>query len=237
MSNDATEEIGNRLLRRLPAHEYQRLEQHLVPMTFASGEILYEPNTRVRFIYFPTDCVLSAVTIMEDGEGTEVGTIGNEGGAGLTAFLGPLVSPHRVLVQVPGAGVRIDAEILRREAANSRDLYNLLLAHHHAFLYQVFQSVACNGLHPLLKRCCRWLLMTHDRVIQNELPLTHEFLSFMLAVRRSGVTEALQELQQRGLISNSRGSIMIIDRPGLEAVACECYHTVARAYDRLLDEE
>ena len=112
----------------------------------------------------------------------------------------------------------------------------MLLKHHQAFLAQICQSVACNGLHTLFKRCCRWLLMTHDRAERDELPLTHEFLSFMLAVRRSGVTETLQALQEQGLISNSRGTIIITDRPGLEAASCECYRIVVEEYERLLGD-
>ena len=188
----------------------------------------------IEFVYFPYNCVLSAVTMMSDGEGIEVGTVGNEGAAGLTAFLGPAVSPHRMLVQVPGEAVQIEARVLKREARKNPTFHDLLLKHHYAFLSQITQSVACNGLHPLLKRCCRWLLMTHDRVEGDELPLTHEFLSFMLAVRRPGVTETLHSLQENGLIQNGRATITIIDRAGLEAAACECYQIVVDEYERLL---
>ena len=172
--------------------------------------------------------------MMEDGNGIEVGTIGNEGAAGLTAFMGPAIAPDRVLAQVPGEGTRMPANILLEEARSNPRLYDLLLRHHQAFLSQICQSVACNGLHTLFKRCCRWLLMTHDRVERDELPLTHEFLSFMLAVRRSGVSETLQSLQERELISNSRGTIKILDRAGLEAASCECYRVVVEEYKRLL---
>ncbi len=196
--------------------------------------VVHEARSAIDFVYFPHDCVLSAVTMMEDGNGIEVGTIGNEGAAGLTAFMGPSIAPHRVLAQVPGDGTRIAAEALLEESRSNPRLYDLLLRHHHAFLTQICQSVACNGLHTLFQRCCRWLLMTHDRVEWDELPLTHEFLSFMLAVRRSGVTETLHSLQEQGLISNSRGTITIANRPGLEAAACECYRIVVEEYQRLL---
>jgi CRP-like cAMP-binding protein len=234
MSNDPAERVRNRLLRRLPPPGYQRLLPHFKTLSFESGDVLYEAHSQIEFVYFPQNCVLSAVTMMEDGSGIEVGTIGNEGAGGLAAFIGPSISPHRVLVQVPGDGLRIEAAILAREAKYNPALFDLLLRHFHAFLSQMSQSVACNGLHPLIKRCCRWLLMTHDRVERDELPLTHEFLSFMLGVRRPGVTETLQTLQGKGLIANSRGTVTIIDRAGLEAMTCECYRIVAKEYERLL---
>lgn len=234
MSTIPAEQVRNRLLRRLPAQVFERLRPHLKPLSFKSGHVLYEAHSPIEFVYFPYNCVISAVTMLENGDGIEVGTIGNEGAAGLTAFLGPLNAPHRLLVQVPGEGARIAAETLQEEARTNQSLHNLLLKHHHAFLAQICQSVACNGLHPLFKRCCRWLLMTHDRVEGDEIPLTHEFLSFMLAVRRSGVTETLHALQEQGLISNSRGTITIVDRKGLEAASCECYRIVVDEYERLL---
>lgn len=224
----------NRLLRQLAPQDYERLLPHLKSASFELGQVLYEAHSAIAFVYFPHDCVLSAVTMMEDGNGIEVGTIGNEGAAGLTAFMGPSIAPHRVLVQVPGEGMRIAAGILLEESKINARLYDLLLRHHQAFLAQICQSVACNGLHSLFKRCCRWLLMTHDRVDRDELPLTHEFLSFMLAVRRSGVTETLHTLQEQSLISNSRGTIMILNRKGLEAASCECYRIVVEEYHRLL---
>jgi len=142
-----------------------------------------------------------------------------------------------LLVQVPGDALLIEAELAFQEAKNDSSLYNLLLAHHYTFLMQVSQSAACNGLHPVVKRCCRWLLMTHDRIEGDELPLTHEFLSYMLGVRRPGVTEALQALESQGLIDNGRGAIRIVDRKGLEAASCECYRIVAKEYARLLGAE
>jgi CRP-like cAMP-binding protein len=234
MSNDPAERVRNRLLRRLSPQIYQRLLPHFKAISFESGDILYEAHSEIEFVYFPLDCVLSAVTMMEDGSGIEVGTIGNEGAAGLAAFIGPSISPHKLLAQVPGDGLRIEAKTLAREAKANPALFDLMLKHFHAFLSQISQSVACNGLHPILKRCCRWLLMTYDRVGRDELPLTHEFLSFMLGVRRPGVSETLQTLEDKGLIANSRGIITIIDRAGIEAMTCECYRIVVKEYERLL---
>ncbi len=237
MNDKSAARMRNRLLSRLQPYEYDRLAPHLREASFELGQVLYEASAPVDIVYFPDDCVLSAVTILADGTGIEVGTIGNEGVAGLTAFIGPTISPNRVLVQIPGTGTRIVAGLLEKEARNNPALYDLLLRHHHAFLAQMTQSVACNSVHSVIHRCCRWLLMTHDRVGADEMPLTHEFLAFMLAVRRPSVTENLQVLQDRGLITNSRGKIQIVDRAGLEATSCECYRTVANAYERLLGEK
>jgi CRP-like cAMP-binding protein len=233
MKNEPAVGVRNRLLRRLQSREYARLRPHFKDVVFESGQIVYEARSQIDFVYFPHNCVLSAVTIL-DGSGIEVGTIGNEGAAGLTAFIGPSISPHRMIAQVPGDGVRIAAAVLEEEARNNRQLHGLLLQHHQAFLTQLSQTVACNGLHSLLKRCCRWLLMTHDRVGKGELQLTNEFLSFMLGVRRQGVTETLQALQEQRLIANSRGTVTIVNRAGLEATSCECYRIVVEEYNRLL---
>ncbi len=234
MNNEPAERGRNRLLSRLEAQEYDRLLPHLRNMTFEMGQVLYEAHALVDFVYFPHDCVLSAITMLSDGTGIEVGTIGHEGAAGLTAFIGPSVSSTRMVVQIPGTGMRIVAGVVEQEAQSNPTLHDLLLRHHHAFLAQMSQSVACNGVHPIIKRCCRWLLMTHDRVGKDELPITHEFLAIMLAVRRPGVTETLNALQEQGLISTRRGTVQITDRAGLERASCECYRAVQTEYDRLL---
>ncbi len=184
--------------------DYERLRPHFKSVFLERNETLYQPREPIKEIYFPESCVLSAVMVMTDGDAIEVGTIGNEGAAGLTVFSTlPATSPHRVFAQISGNCLRIDTAVLEQEAARSQTLRDLLLRHNHALLMQISQSAACNGLHPLLKRCCRWLLMTHDRVEGNEVMLTHEFLSFMLGVRRPGVTEALQLLQEQGLIETA----------------------------------
>ena len=180
--------------------------------------------------------MLSAIALT-DGEGIEVGTVGNEGADGITAFIGPAISANRIIAQIPGDALRIEASILATEAKINPTLHDLLFRYHQAFLAQVTQSVACNGLHSLQQRCCRWLLMTHDRVAGDAVPLTHEYLAIMLAVRRPGVTEALAALEHQGLIDTARGMIRIRNRGGLEAAACNCYRIVVKEYARLLGTE
>ena len=136
--------------------------------------------------------------------------------------------------QVAGASLRIRADVLKRESLENDVLRQRLLLYYNYFYAQVSESVACNGLHPIQKRCCRWLLMTHDRLDSDEIPLTHEYLSYMLGVRRSGVTEVLQALQKQGVVDCSRGKIVVTDRPGLEALCCECYQNISLLYERLI---
>jgi CRP-like cAMP-binding protein len=195
--------------------------------------ILYKARAPIDYVYFPTSGIVSAMTLMEDGSAIEVATIGNEGMTGLTAFAGGETSPYEVMVQVPGDGLRLPVEALHDELRKNEELRRILILYNTAFATQVSYSVACNGLHKIEQRCCRWLLMTADRVSADALPLTHEFLGIMLGVRRSSITEVLQPLQERGLIHNSRGIIRIIDRPGLEARACECYRSVRSEFLRL----
>jgi len=153
------------------------------------------------------------MTVMENGDAIEVATIGKEGMAGMTAFIGDEASPNDFMVQVAGEGLKMRADVFREEAKRDGPLRQVMVRYHTAFLTQISYAVACNGLHTVEKRCCRWLLMTQDRVGSPSLPLTHEFLSIMLGVQRSSLTEILGPLQERGLIHNTRGKITIVDRP------------------------
>jgi CRP-like cAMP-binding protein len=224
---------GNRLLARLPQEDYQRLLPHLRSVSLEFKAVLHEARSPIDYIYFPVTGVTSTLTIMQDGNAIEVATVGNEGVAGLPALFGPAASPNRVIVQVAGEGLRIEAGALQEEARTEGPVRRLLSLYQAAFLAQVSQSVACNGLHCVRQRCCRWLLMTHDRIRTDQLPLTHEFLAMMLGVRRPGVTEVLQTLQDQGLLHLDRGRITIQNRKKLEAVSCECYRTVKDEYERL----
>lgn len=223
----------SRLLAFLPQAEYQRLAVHLRTVSLAPKKVLYKARSAIDYVYFPTSGIVSAMTVMADGRAIEVATIGNEGMTGLTAFIGGETSPNEVMVQVPGEGLRMPADVLKKEASRDGPLRRLMVLYNTAFSTQVSYSVACNGLHKIEKRCCRWLLMTADRVGSDVLPLTHEFLSIMLGVQRSSLTEVLHPLQERGLIQNSRGTIKVLDRPGLEATSCECYKAVQDEFARL----
>jgi CRP-like cAMP-binding protein len=225
---------ANRLLALLPRADYQRLRPHLHPVTMGHGQVLYEARSAIDFAYFPVGCVCSALTVMSDGSAIEVATVGAEGAVGVGALVGVRTSPNKVIVQIEDGALRLGVDVLLEEGRRDGPLRTLLLNYQAAFMAQVSQSVACNGLHHVQQRCCRWLLMTHDRVGSDVIPLTHEFLAIMLGVRRPGVTEVLQDLKGQGLLTYSRGKITVLDRRGLEAVSCECYQSVNDEYERLL---
>jgi len=224
----------NQILAALPLEEYQRLEKHLKPVNLTSGTILLEPHESIETIYFPQRAMISLVSIMMDGSTTEIGLIGNEGMIGLPAILGGNSTTSRTIVQVSGSALEISAEIIRQEFQRGGKLYQLLLLYTQALLTQVSQSAACNRQHNIEERLARWLLSVQDCILQDELPLTQEFIANMLGTRRSGVTVAAGILQQAGIIRYSRGRITILDQKGLEGTACECYHLVQDEFIRLL---
>jgi CRP-like cAMP-binding protein len=203
-------------------------------VSFELRQQLYTARSPIEYAYFPYSGTLSAIMIMGDGRAIEVATIGNEGMVGLGAIFGAGPSLNDVIVQVRGEGLRLDVAVLKAEIEKDGPVRDVLTRYHSAYQAQASFSVACNGLHTVQQRCCRWVLMTHDRVGSDSVALTHEFLAIMLGVRRPSVTEVLNPLQRKGLIHNGRGVIRILDRAGLEAVACECYRRVREEYDRLL---
>jgi len=225
---------ANRLLARLPDADRARLLPHLHAVPLKLRQVLYKALAPIDYVYFPTSGVVSTMAVMEDGRAIEVTTIGNEGVAGLSAFVGGFTSPNEVMVQVEGEGWRMPAEVLEREARPAGPLRQVLSAYLTAFQIQITYSVACNGLHKIEQRCCRWLLMTADRVGAEVLPLTHEFLAIMLGVQRSSLTEVLLTLQQRGLIRTERGKIILSNRANVEGAACECYRRVQEEFARVL---
>ena len=226
--------VGNHLLAALPLEEYDRLGPYLERVHIEQRQLLFEDEEPIRHVYFPETMVVSLVRILRGGATIEVGTAGCEGMAGLPLFLGDDTSSIRAFAQIPGHAVRIEAVAFTRLAGASGVFHRLLLRYTQAFLTQVAQTAACNASHLVEERCARWLLMTHDRVDGDTLQLTHEFLAFMLGVRRAGVTVAMGELQERGLVRYTRGHVEVRDRNGLEAAACECYATVRAHFDRLL---
>ena len=224
----------NKLLAGLPAYEWERLQPHLEAMEFTLKYTFYELGKPISDVYFITRGVASLLAIMENGEAVEAATVGHEGMVGLPLFLGAKMTPGLALMQVPGEGLRMSAEAFTREVRPGSVLHSRLHLYTQALMIQMSQSSACNRLHSVEQRCARWLLMTQDRADNGEFPLTHEFLSQMLGVRRATVSEVASALQQQGLITYRRGIITILDRPGLEAATCECYGIIAAEFDRLL---
>jgi CRP-like cAMP-binding protein len=224
----------NRLLASLSQCDYEQLQPHLEHVELTYRQVLYAANRPIPFVYFLETGVGSLVHSMKDGAASEVGTIGNEGVVGVPVVLGDKRAPNSVYMQVPGTGLKMKSSALEAAIEQSSTLNISLLHYTHAFFNQVAQSVACAHHHSLEQRCCRWLLMTYDRMGTNEFLLTHEFLAMMLGVRRAGVTIAAGELQRSGLIRYKRGTITVLDVEGLKKRSCECYEITKREFDRLL---
>ncbi len=206
---------------------------HCEPTSLPYRQVLQEPNKPISYVYFPFSGVVSVVIPPEGrGHGVEVGLVGREGVVGVPVVLGADSTPARWLVQVPGEALRVPAEEFRAHAGR-RPLRDLLLLYANAYLAQVSQAVACNGLHSVQERLCHWLLMVHSRAESDEFPLTHEFLAAMLGVRRAGVTVAARGLQNAGLIRYDRGRLEVLDRPGLQSAACRCHRVVQAELARL----
>jgi len=186
-------------------------------------------------IYFPTTAVVSLIYTMEDGTTAEMGLVGNEGAVGIALFMGGDTTPNQAVVQVAGGAFQMKTTTLLEEFRRGGAFQLALLRYTQTLITQISQTAVCNRLHPIEKRLCRWLLLTRDRVPSDELVMTQEFIAHMLGVRREGVTAAARHLQQAGLIRYARGHITILNRAGLEAVACECYQVVKTELDRLLE--
>jgi CRP-like cAMP-binding protein len=224
----------NRLLAALPPEDLARLWPRLQPVELVFRQTLQAPEEPITAVYFPETGYLSRLAPMDDGDSAEVGLVGPEGMIGLAILLGGDRDGFEILVQVPGTALRMGAGAFREELDRIPALRAVLNRYALAHFEQVARSAACNGRHHVEQRLARWLLMAHDRVEGDEFPMTHEFMSMMLGVRRAGITVAAGTLQKAGLIRYERGRMEITDRPGLEAAACECYGIDRRAYDRLL---
>jgi CRP-like cAMP-binding protein len=225
---------ANRILAALPPAERKRLSAALTRVRLPIKQVLFEPGEVVRAVHFPLDGVVSLVTPLEGGAIVEVATIGNEGIVGV-----PLVPAGslavRAISQVTGYSVRMDARLFLAELERSRQLSTLVRRYVQALVGQIAQAAACNRLHSNEERLSRWLLMSHDRVGVDEFPITHEFLGQMLGSRRATVTLSAGILQAAGLIRHQRGLVTILNRPGLEEVACECYRVIKRELDQVVD--
>ncbi len=227
--------IANSLLAALPGKDYQRLLAGLEPVTLTFGEILYEPGKAIRHVYFPTDCLVSLLTLADGHLALEVGMVGREGMLGIPVALGINDSPVRALVQGTGTAWRMTPARFRSELGKSETLHRELNRYIHERIVQITQTAACNRFHPIEGRLARWLLMTRDRMGSNHFSMTQEILGHMLGVLRVAVTNAAGALQRRKLISYSRGEISILDGNGLEAAACRCYQVIKNGYRTIPD--
>jgi len=233
LADQPTSAPRNRLLTALPADDLARLWPRLEAVELPLRKVLHAPGEPIEAVYFPETGWFSMLAYLENGDAAEVGLVGYEGMVGLPVLLGADSNDIEAVVQGPGTALRMDAKAFREELERIPALRTLLLRYALVHHEQVARTAACNGRHQIDQRLARWLLMAHDRAEGDDFPMTHEFLSMMLGVRRAGVTVTAGTLQKAGLIRYERGRIEVTDRPGLESVSCECYGIVRRASDRL----
>lgn len=215
--------LGNKMLAALPAREYRRLTNKLEPFDLKLGEIIYQPDENIRDVYFPNSGIISFLTAIEKRSTLEVGLVGNEGMVGLSAFLGITKSPNSAIVRAAGIAWKMRAADFLKECRENILLARLVHRYTHLLLTQLSLVGACNRFHPIIKRLTCWLLMTSDRMGTEKFHITQRFISDMLGVRREAVALAASSLQEKQLISYSRGNLAILNRKDLEAFACKCY--------------
>ena len=225
---------ANKVLAALSQKCYRRLAPDLEVVQLPIGKILYHPKQTIKYVYFPRWAAISMVNILEDGSMVEVGVIGREGMLGASLLSGDDLSPHQAIVQIADGGWRLKAAVFKHEIENNGELSRIARRYLQALFTQVAQTASCNRMHPIGRRLARWILLMHDRVESDTLPLTHEFIATMLGARRAGVTLAAGSLQAANRIRYNRGTVTILDRKKLEDASCECHKIVRDEYDRLL---
>jgi CRP-like cAMP-binding protein len=223
----------NHLLAALSPAARERIYPQLQLVEMPLGKVLYESGDVMRHVYFPTDCIVSLLYVMEDGGSAEISVVGNEGLVGISLFMGGETTPSRAIVQSAGYAYQLIGQHLKQEFHRNGELQVLLLRYTQALITQMSQTAVCNRHHSVDQQLCRWLLLSLDRLTSNELTMTQELIANMLGVRREGVTDAAGKLQKLGVIRYHRGQITVLDRPKLEHLSCECYAVVKKETDRL----
>jgi len=224
----------NHLLAALSASELKRVRRHLELVEMPLGDVVYESGRHIDHVYFPTDCIVSLLYVLENGASAEIAVVGNEGVVGISLFMGGETTPSRAVVQSAGSAYRMQGAVMKQEFTRGGSMQHLMLRYTQALITQMAQTAVCNRHHSLDQQLCRWLLLSLDRLQASELVMTQELIANMLGVRREGVTEAAGKLQNAGVISYRRGHIKVLDRPKLEGMSCECYEVVRRESMRLL---
>ena len=224
----------NHLLAALSAAEFKHIGPHLEEVDMPLGHVVYESGRLLEYVYFPIDCIVSLLYVLENGASAEIAVVGNEGVVGVSLFMGGETTPSRAVVQSAGNAFRMSGAVMKQEFTRGRTMQHLMLRYTQALITQMAQTAVCNRHHSVDQQLCRWLLLSIDRLAAPELTMTQELIANMLGVRREGVTEAAGKLQKAGVISYRRGHIKVLNRPKLEGMSCECYEVVRRESARLL---
>lgn len=230
---DRPEPLQNRLLAALSGDARKRIFPKLKLIEMFLGDVIYESDQSIEYVYFPVDCIISLLYVMVNGASAEISVVGKEGMAGVAVIMGGESTPNRFIVQSHGHAYRLPAADLKHEFNEHSEIRIITLRFTQALITQMSQTAVCNRHHSIDQQLCRWLLLSLDRLEGNELNMTQELIANMLGVRREGVTEAAGKLQRLGVIKYRRGRIMVLDRPKLESLCCECYSVVRRENLRL----
>lgn len=228
--------LQNLLLAALPVAEFERIAAHLELVQMPLGGVIYESGGELKHVYFPTNCIVSLLYVLENGSSAEIAVVGHEGILGISLFMGGETTPSRAVVQSAGWAYRLKAQLLKDEFNRFGPVLRLLLRYTQALITQMTQTAVCNRHHTIDQQLCRWLLLSFDRLTTDTLCMTQELIANMLGVRREGVTVAAGNLQRLGFIEYNRGQIKVLNRAGLEKTVCECYSVVKQEFDRLLSE-
>jgi CRP-like cAMP-binding protein len=234
MSNSIPDPEQNYLLATFSPAERERLYPNLELVPMPLGKVLYESGDQLRYVYFPTNSIVSLLYVLADGASAEISVVGNEGLIGIALFMGGESTPSRAIVQSAGSAYRLNGQLLKDEFHRNGEVQLLLLRYTQSLITQMAQTAVCNRHHSVDQQLCRWLLLSLDRLASNQLVMTQELIANMLGVRREGVTEAAGKLDRLGVIRYARGRITVLDRPKLEELCCECYAVVKKESDRLL---
>ena len=224
----------NLILAALPVEVCDRLLPHLELVPLPLGKILYERGDVLHFAYVPTDSIVSLLYVMDNGESAEIAVVGNEGLGGVSLFMGGESTSSRAIAQNSGSAYRLPRQRLKDEFDQHGELMVLMLSYTQALITQMVQTAACNRHHSIDQQLCRWMLLSLDRLPSNEVAMTEKLIANMLGVGCEGVSEAAGKLQERGVIAYDHGYIIVLDRPALERLSCECYVAVKKETDRLL---
>lgn len=236
MTSPTSSHEGNLLLESLPPRVQRRLLRQAEPETLQTNEVLYELGQPIEYVHFPTKgCVTSAIKVLADSKSFDAWLVGYDGLVGMEAFLGLEEAQFGAKVRVGGAALRMNAESLRSETRDGGMFSEVLQRYAQYLLLVSTQKAGCNRFHSVQRHFSSWLLLIHDRIVGDEVELTHEVFARMLGVRRVGISQAAQKLQEAGLLRYSWGKLTVVDRTGLEENACACYQQTTQAYRRLLD--
>lgn len=234
-SKEQPRPLKNKVLTALSPETYERVSEHLEPITLEQGTVLHEMEERIDQVFFINNGLISLLSLLSDGSTIEIGIVGREGLSDTSALLGSDVSPHQSLVQIQGDALRMRIDAFKEELRRGGEFQALLLRYASLLIAQISQVAVCNTLHTIEERLARWLLLSALKLESDNLPLTQEFISHMLGVRRAGVTVAARTLQTAGLIKYNRGAITILDHEGLESASCECYENSKEEFLRYMN--